>query len=197
MGSAIAFFDFDGTITRKDTLLEFIKYSKGTAAFYKGFLLNTHFLFAYKLKLIPNQTAKEKILTYFFKQMPVGVFEQLCNGFVREQLPGLIRPGAHAEIKRLQEKNVTVVIVSASPQNWIIQWANELNAALIATRLEVKDNFITGKIDGLNCYGPEKVRRIKEQYQLEQFTEIYAYGDSSGDKPMLALAHYSKMKPFR
>ena len=40
MNKGIAFFDFDGTITTKDTLLEFIKYSRGTMSFYWGFLLN-------------------------------------------------------------------------------------------------------------------------------------------------------------
>ena len=54
----IAFFDFDGTITTKDTLLEFIKFSKGNLLFYAGFLLNLHFLVAYKLKIISNQAAK-------------------------------------------------------------------------------------------------------------------------------------------
>ncbi len=196
MGSAIAFFDFDGTITKKDTLLAFIKYSKGTAAFYKGFLLNIHFLIAYKLKIITNQKAKEKILEYFFDQTPLALFKQLCNSFAKEQLPSLVRPAAYAKIKQLQEKKVKIVIVSASPENWITSWANETGAELIATKMQTKDGILTGKIDGLNCYGIEKVRRIKEQYNLALFDEIYAYGDSGGDKPMLAIAHYSKMNPF-
>jgi phosphatidylglycerophosphatase C len=197
MGNAIAFFDFDGTITKKDTLLEFVKYSKGTVACYTGFLLNLHYLLAYKLKIITNQKAKEKILTYFFKHMLLSTFDELCNRFAAEKIPGLVRPAANDEIKQLQQKKMQIVIVSASPENWIQQWATKTNAVLIATKLQVKDNRLTGKIDGLNCNGPEKVRRIKEKYNLELFDEIYAYGDTNGDKPMLAIAQHSKMKPFR
>ena len=52
MKKAIAFFDFDGTITTKDTLLEFIRFSKGRFRFYLGFLLYSPYLIAYKIKLI-------------------------------------------------------------------------------------------------------------------------------------------------
>ncbi len=65
----IAFFDFDGTITTKDTLLEIIKFQKGKRAFYIGFLLHGPWLLAYKLKLFPNDAVKQKILTYFFAGM--------------------------------------------------------------------------------------------------------------------------------
>jgi len=193
----IAFFDFDGTVTTKDTLLEFIKYSRGTLPFYAGFLLKSPYLAAYKLKLIPNQTAKEKVLTYFFKGMPLDEFQLKCEGFALEILPGLLRKSALEEIRELQQKGIDVVIVSASPENWIRQWASSIHASLIATRLELKDGKLTGNILDKNCYGEEKVRRIKEVYHLNEYQDIYAYGDSSGDKPMLSLAKYPHYKPFR
>ena len=65
-GKKIAFFDFDGTITTKDTLLEIIKFQKGKTSFYFGFILHTHWLIAYKLNWVSNNQAKQKILTYFF-----------------------------------------------------------------------------------------------------------------------------------
>ncbi len=197
MKKVIAFFDFDGTVTNKDSLLEFIKYSKGTLAFYSGFILNIHYLIAYKLKIITNQKAKEKIISHFFGGMPLIEFQELCKHFSSEKIPQLIRPGARNEIKKLLQNGVKIVIVSASPENWIQNWATEINADLIATKLVQTDNIITGKIDGINCHGQEKVVRIKEKYILENFNEILAYGDSSGDKPMLALAHKRYMKPFR
>jgi phosphatidylglycerophosphatase C len=197
MNKGIAFFDFDGTITNKDTLLEFIKFTKGNLAFRMGFLRNLHFLIAYKIKLIPNQLAKEKVLAHFFGNTPVAQFHEKCDAFSREIIPGLIRPGAIDEIKKLQEQGVQVVIVSASPENWIRQWTSSIHADLLATKLEVNNETITGKIVGINCHGEEKVRRIKEHYSLADYPTIYAYGDTSGDKPMLALAHYPHMKPFR
>jgi HAD superfamily hydrolase (TIGR01490 family) len=193
----IAFFDFDGTITTKDTLLEFIKYSKGTVPFYIGFLLNSPYLLAFKLKIISNQAAKEKVLQYFFKNTPLIEFEKKCSSFVTNALPALMRPQAMEEIKTLQQQGVPVVIVSASPENWIKPWVDMMQLKLIATRLEIKNNQLTGKIIEQNCHGEEKVRRIKQQYQLTEYDTIFAYGDSGGDKPMLGLATAPHYKPFR
>jgi len=70
----IAFFDFDGTITTKDTLLELIKYQKGRLLFYIGFLINAPYLVAYKLKIIRNSTAKQKVLHFFLIKHPYQLF---------------------------------------------------------------------------------------------------------------------------
>jgi HAD superfamily hydrolase (TIGR01490 family) len=194
---AIAFFDFDGTITTKDTLLEFIRFTKGGFNFLIGFLLNSPYLLAYKLKIISNQSAKEKILQYFFKGMPVERFKHQCNLFSQKVLPGLIRPKAIEEIKKLQSQGYEVVIVSASPEQWIYQWAKEMNAHLIASCMESVDKKVTGKLVGKNCHGDEKVKRILEQHVLEEYTVIHAYGDTKGDLPMLQLATSKFYKPFR
>lgn len=204
MNQKIAFFDFDGTITTKDTLLEFIKFSRGSFRFYLGFILNGPWLIAYKLKLISNQKAKERILQFFFRNTPVDLFEQQCERFSREILPELIRPKALREITRLKESGATVVIVSASPANWIREWSEKMEAALLATQLETTPGNkgaaslrLTGKIFEVNCHGEEKVRRIKEAYALEEYNQIYTYGDTGGDVPMLKLGTTSFYKPFR
>ncbi|HEV2478411.1 MAG TPA: HAD-IB family hydrolase [Puia sp.] len=198
--SRIAFFDFDGTITTKDTLLEFIRFSKGKVRFYLGFALNSPWLVAYRVGLISNQAAKERILTWFFRHMPLAQFQETCDRFTAQLVPGLIRPKALREISGLQDKGFAVVIVSASPENWIRGWAESIGAGLLATRLETrpeKEARLTGHILGHNCHGNEKVRRIGEAFNLDTYNEIYAYGDSSGDKPMLRLAHHSFYRPFR
>jgi phosphoserine phosphatase len=222
MQQRIAFFDFDGTITTRDTLLEFIKFSKGKPNFYVGFLLNSPWLVAFKCKLISNQTAKERILRWFFRGQSLDDFQQRCDQFARIVIPGLLRPKALQEVARLQAAGATVVIVSASPGNWIRGWADTLNLALIATRLETTPAVtgdgptsfpvtggspsshpsspapkLTGKIAGNNCYGEEKVRRIREIYTLSEYADINTYGDSSGDLPMLKLGTNSFFKPFR
>ncbi|MHA4808154.1 HAD family hydrolase [Flavitalea flava] len=197
MNNKIAFFDFDGTITTKDTLLEFMKFSKGKLPFYLGFLLNSPYLVAFKLKLISNQTAKERVLRYFFRNMPLATFEEECRNFVAHALPFLLRPKAIREIEQLKEKGFTVTIVSASPENWIRPWADSLQLNLLGTRLEVREGKLTGKVEGRNCHGEEKVSRITENYTLADYSEIYAYGDTGGDKPMLKMANISFYKPFR
>lgn len=193
----IAFFDFDGTITTKDSFLEFIKFYRGTKRFYFGFLLYSPFLIAFKLKLIPNYTAKQKILAHYFSGEDITRFQSQCDAFAGELLPKFFRPKALIEIERLKKAGVRVIIVSASAENWIKAWADKQNLELLGTRLEVKDNKITGRIEGKNCYGEEKVCRIKEGIDLDSYDDIYAYGDSSGDKQMLALARHGFYKPFR
>lgn len=197
MKRRIAFFDFDGTITTKDTLLEIIKYQKGNFLFYIGFLLNASFLIAYKLKMIRNSTAKQQVLKFFFNKTPLTLFQKKCDDFTIKKLPALIRPKALIEIKKLQELKAEVVIVSASAANWLQQWANENGAKLICTNLVIKNEKLTGNIDGENCHGEEKVKRIKAAYDLSQYDEIYCYGDTSRDKPMLAIGTHSFYKPFR
>jgi phosphoserine phosphatase len=72
-----------------------------------------------------------------------------------------------------------------------------MQVTLLATRLEVSGNRLTGRIEGANCHGEEKVRRIRDAYQLKEYSQVYAYGDTKGDLPMLALADIRFYKPFR
>ncbi|MFT3948632.1 MAG: HAD family hydrolase [Agriterribacter sp.] len=197
MKKAIAFFDFDGTITTKDTLLEIAKFSKGSAGFYSGILQLSPWLVAMKLKLIPNHVVKEKFLSHFFKNTSADLFQKKCDTFSEKVIPQLIRPGALKEFDRLKQNNIPVVIVSASPENWLINWCSTNGFHCIATTLEIKNGAITGKIKGNNCYGEEKVRRIKEQFNLKEYDEIFCFGDTKGDKPMLTLATSAYYKPFR
>jgi HAD superfamily hydrolase (TIGR01490 family) len=203
MKRRIAFFDFDGTITTKDTLLVFIRYTKGRPRFLLGLLLTAPWLVAWKLKLISNSAAKQRLMRHFFGGQALDTFQQQCDTFAAETIPGLIRPKALAEITRLRELGATIVIVSASPDNWIRGFTGRIDAKPVATRLEVRKDpatgadVLTGRFEGANCHGEEKVRRIKAGWSLEDYDEIYAYGDSPGDIPMLGLATVSFYRPFR
>jgi phosphatidylglycerophosphatase C len=196
-GKKIAFFDFDGTITTKDSLPEVIKFLKGRTAFYSGFFLNIHWFLAHQLNIISGDLLKEKILSYFFSGMPEKVFQERCDLFADSILPGLIRPGAIAEIDRLRKEGFEMAVVSASAENWIGPWTRRLSMELIATKLEVSNGLITGKMEGKNCKGDQKVVRIKERWGLAAYEAIYVYGDTAADKPMMALATRSFYKPFR
>jgi phosphatidylglycerophosphatase C len=193
----IAFFDFDGTITKKDTLLEVIKFQKGNSAFYKGFFLLSPYLVAMKINILSNQVVKEKVLKYFFGGISVNQFQKKCSEFSEKILPQLIRPAALEMIHELRQKNFEVIIVSASPNNWFEDWCKKNHILFISTTLEVIEGKITGKILGRNCHGEEKVKRIKQSYNLSEYETIYCFGDTKGDKPMLKLATHAVYKPFR
>lgn len=193
----LAIFDFDGTITTKDTLFEFIRFYHGSSKFTLGFLLLAPVLILYKLKIIPNWRAKEFVLTHFFKNERIDSFNEKCRNFAEQVLPKLIRPLAMKAIRQYKEDKATVVVVSASPENWVKPWCALYDLHCIATRLKDSDNLITGRILGKNCYGKEKVVQIKKQFDLQQYKNIHTFGDTPGDRPMLSLGNTSQYKPFR
>jgi phosphatidylglycerophosphatase C len=192
----LALFDFDGTITTKDTFIEFIRFYHGNLKFAVGFSVLAPILVLFKLKLIANWKAKEKVLTWFFKGETLGAFSAKCLEFSKHKLPGLIRPKAVATIKGLAAE-YEIVVVSASAEDWIAPWCNDHHLNVLATTLEKKDGKLTGKIAGKNCFGIEKALRIQAKYNLASFDEILSYGDSSGDREMFALSHKYFYKPFR
>jgi phosphatidylglycerophosphatase C len=192
----IAFFDFDGTITTKDTMLEFAKYCHGSANYYFGLALISPWLIAMKVGLVSKVKAKEKFLTYFFRNTSTQKFNEDCNSFTKEVVPHLIKADALQAIKKFQAENTIVVIVSASAENWVSPWCIQQNILFLCTELEVKDNKITGKLLGQNCNGIEKVNRIKQQFDTDSYENIYCYGDTGGDKEMLGLATHSHFRFF-
>lgn len=192
----IAFFDFDGTITSKDTLAEILKYIKGKFSYYFGICILSPVIVAYKTGIISNHRAKEILLIYFLRGMDIVAFNEYCQKFTEEKLPGLLKKSALHEIRKHLQRRTPVVIVSASPENWIFPWCSKYNIECIATKLQVKDSKLTGKIEGRNCSGKEKVKQIKEQFDLTEFKKIYAYGDSPEDLYMLELATEKNYKPF-
>jgi HAD superfamily hydrolase (TIGR01490 family) len=192
----LVLFDFDGTLTRKNTLWEIIKYIHGKGSLYRGLFVLFPYMVLFKIGMISNQNTKEKVLTYFFKDMACDSFQEKCDEFATERLPALIRKGVIEKMAQLRDEGTMTIIVSASAENWIAPWCLSQGIPYIATRLEVENGRITGKIKGKNCTGIEKVNRIQQAIDLSNFDEIIAYGDSKGDLPMLQLATQGLYKAF-
>ena len=193
----LALFDFDGTITKDDSLLKFIRFVVGDVRFVFGLVVLSPILVAYKLKLIPNYKAKQKMLSWFFKGMSKEAFLKVANEYSLVHIDKILRSKAIEKINWHKNQGHKVVVVSASIECWLRPWCEKNGLELIATKLEIKDDIVTGKLLSKNCYGVEKANRIKEIYNLKDFEYIYSYGDSSGDKQMLELAHEKFYKPFR
>ena len=192
----IAFFDFDGTITEADSTARFIRYLVGDSKFYIGIFLLLPFMFLYILNIISNNSIKQILITYFFKGKNINEFKKHAEYFSLNMLEPLIRKKALKEIEWHKENGHDVVIVSASIDLWLRPWCIKNDIALISSMLEVNDNVITGKTRKKNCYGLEKVIRIKELYNLSEYSYIYSYGNSRGDYEMLRIANESHYKPF-
>lgn len=192
----IAFFDFDGTITRHDSMLAFTRFYKGRFRYYAGMFILLPWLLGYKLKIRDAKSTKEKFLTYFFKGEPETVLNKKGKLFCEVFLPKDIRPAAMESILNHKKNNHRVVVVSASAKNWIGHWCDAFDIPYLCSELEVQGGMITGKLKGNNCNGPEKERRIKENFTLSSFSKIYCYGDSEGDKEMMELADERFYKHF-
>lgn len=184
----LALFDFDGTITTQDTLLPFIRYACGPQRYWRGMAQMAPMLLRYKLGLLPNHEAKEQLLQHFFAGWDRDEFNMKAQHFAQRSLPRFIRPKAKEVLQWHREQRHRMLLVSASPENYLKPWASQYRLKVLATRLVVVDGEITGKLEGVNCWGPEKCSRIEAEVNLQEFDEIYAYGDSRGDKEMLALA---------
>ena len=186
-------FDFDGTLTTCDTLLAFISYAKGTPAFVWGFLLHAHLLVLMKLSLYPNWKAKQKVFSYFFKGMTIEAFNSLCQSFAADNRE-LLRPKGIQLIAQAKEEGADVLIVSASIDNWVQPFFPHVR--VLGTQIEVNDGCLTGHFLTKNCYGQEKVNRILTLYPDRNTYHLIAYGDSRGDKELLAFAdeaHYQDL----
>ena len=192
----IAFFDFDGTITKKDSTAKFIRYFVGDIAFIKGIIILLPFIIAYKIRVLSNNEIKKKLITYFFKDIDIEHFIEKAREFSLNMLDPIIRKKALDRITWHKNNGDELVIVSASINLWLLPWCKKNDIALIATELEVINNKITGNLVSNNCYGPEKVKRILESYNLSNYTCIYAYGNSRGDYEMLEIATEKFYKPF-
>jgi len=193
----LVLFDFDGTITTDDSLIKFIRFVVGDAKFIWGMVLLSPIIIAYKLKFIPNDKAKQYMLSYFFKGISEEKFMQVAHEYSLKHIKTILRPKAMEKIAWHKEHRHKIVIISASIECWLKPWCDENNLELIATKLKIKNGTVTGKFLTKNCYGIEKVNRIHETYNLNDYDYIYAYGDSRGDKELLELADESFYKPFR
>lgn len=178
-------FDFDGTLTTRDTLLVFIRYACGTRAFLLGFLRYAHQLVLMKLGFYPNWKAKQHIFSYFFKGIDLEAFNTLCRQFAADNRQ-LLRPEGHQLIAQAQAEGADVLIVSASIDNWVQPFFPEVT--VLGTQIEVIDGRLTGRFLTKNCYGQEKVNRILALYPDRSSYRLTAYGDSRGDKELLAFA---------
>lgn len=191
-------FDFDGTLTKKDTFLAFIEYAKGYGKTFWGFFLFSPILILMKLRLFPNWKAKQMVFSWFFKGMNINEFNQICHEFA-DRNQRIIRTGGWDTIRKALANGKQVIIITASIENWVKPFFKEFGNQIKVegTKIDVRINQITGQFLTQNCYGVEKTKRLKEVFPYRQAYELIAFGDSDGDRYLLNEADESHYKPFR
>lgn len=181
----VAVFDFDGTLTTKDTLLLFIRYSCGTIRFMFGMVLYSPLIVMMMLRLYPNWKCKEKIFSYFFKGMPYEKFKRLGEDFGNNFRNIIIRPSMKERLQWHLSQGHKVYIISASIEEWVKPFFSTLgDVTVLATRVKPDLSGFASN----NCYGQEKVERLLKAEPDREKYFLYAYGDSRGDREMLAFS---------
>lgn len=188
----VAAFDFDGTLTYRDTLLPFLKYAKGPFYIYSRLVLHALHLLA-ALKSTSRQKIKESILTSCIAGMSEVEVRKKGTEFAARSLPHLMRPDALHRISWHLEQGHLCILVSANLDLYLEPWAKKMGFhAAITSQCEISSQgFVTGRLSGLNCRGPEKVRRLLQEIGPRETFTLFAYGDSEGDRELLSIADYA------
>lgn len=193
----LAVFDFDGTLTRCDTLLPIVRLIAGRRRFWQAMPFLALDLAKVMLGLSNRDTAKGNFLKRTIKGATAALASEKARAFQRKYADKLLSPEAVSELQKRLRARDDIVIISASPELFVEPFAETLGARLLGTRLALADAALSGVLAGKNCHGEEKVYRLLEilpQPRSKYF--IRAYGDSAGDKALLKLADESHYRIF-
>jgi HAD superfamily hydrolase (TIGR01490 family) len=192
----IAAFDFDLTITTKDTFVPFLYRAFGRHRVRDVFLSLTLQGAMVVVGLSDRDTFKERLIRSLFMGESVGRLRDVGRTYVSEIL-NWVRPSAIERIEWHKKRGDRLVMVSASLDLYLEPVARALGFDdLLCTRPSVNGNNFDGFLTGRNCRGNEKMRQLRELISDLSKHEFYAYGDSAGDRQMLEAADHSYYRVF-
>ena len=189
-------FDFDGTLTWRDSFLGFLAWRAGGRRYVMGLARLLPAGLAY-LTHRDRGRMKAAAVREFLRGATRAELEADAQRFATERARSLLRPDAVRAWRRWQAGGARLVIVSASPDLVVGPFGRGLGAErVIGTELAFDEaGHATGALAGPNCRGPEKARRLQAAFGDDIRLEA-AYGDSDGDLAMLAMADEAGMKVF-
>ena len=194
---AIVAFDFDGTLTVRDSFTQFLRWRAGAGGWFLGLSRMAPDLAAYAGHRDRGKL-KAASVREFLKGTPRAQLEADAEAFAGQVWPGFMRYDALACWKDWGEKGAYRVIVTASPETTVAPFARRLGAeALFGTPLLFDgDDRVAGAFAGPNCRGEEKVLRLRAAFG-EDMQLAAAYGDTTGDTEMLAVADEAGFRRFK
>ncbi len=190
----VAAFDLDGTLTNGGSVFHWLCHVAGTSRAYRALLRLAIPLAIGAVRSGPSaDAAKERLFHALLAGRDLDEVTAQSRAFALAHLAEKARPRIVARLTWHLEQGHEVVVVSASPQLYVDVMANELKAhGALGTRLAVDARGrLTGSYLGHNCRGAEKMRRLNEWIVQRDFPfepEIYAYGNSRGDRRLLSGA---------
>jgi HAD superfamily hydrolase (TIGR01490 family) len=194
----LAVFDLDGTLTRGDTLLPFLRHVLGPWRFALRLPFIAVMVAAIALRLVSRDRAKQAVLRLCLAGRTREQLERLGRSFAADKLPRLMRARALERVSWHRARGHRLVLASASPALYVEPWA--LGAGfheVLSTALEYREGRATGRLDGCNCRGEEKLRRLEALFGPLGERAMVGYGDSADDQPFLERCREHHYRPFR
>lgn len=190
----IVAFDFDGTLTYHDSVIPFIRRFTGTRQLVFGLVRRIHQVIPALLRR--DRDSLRRVATQVaFTGRTLDQLGEHAAEFGDDVIATGLRADMAGRLRWHRDAGHTVLIVSASYEQYVRVVGRHLGAHdVLATRLESIDGTLTGRLDGANCRGPEKVRRLQQwchdnEIMISEAT-VWAYGDSAGDRELLAIADH-------
>lgn len=193
----VAAFDVDGTITRRDCVVPFLRRVAGTGTLGRRLVAQTRTVSALVSRR-DRDGLKAAAAAAAFTGQPIERIAEIAEEFARSVHTSGLRAETVELLDGHRERGDTVVLVSASFEVYLRPLAELLGADdVLAARLEVgPDGRLTGLLDGPNCRGPEKVVRLHAWLDVHAGgrcgAHVTAYGDSTGDRELLADADVAR-----
>ncbi|MBN2544751.1 MAG: HAD-IB family hydrolase [Spirochaetes bacterium] len=188
----LAIYDIDYTLISVNSLLSFYFYifkKFPVKIIYMPYLAFVTFLWV--LRIIDTKKVKELWL-YPLKDFTKDYLDKLSYDFIHSSIVPNIKPQAIQNINDHKAKGYKIFFASASFEFYINHLADYLRSDYcVGTRIIFdKDNKLSAKIDGKNCYGKEKIKRILEVINEKDILkeESVSYSDGNSDKAFLSLA---------
>ena len=189
---ALAIFDLDRTLTQFDTYLAFLGYLCRYNP--KRLLTGPVLLKAvveYKRGHHNNSWLKEQFWAAIAGGLPADQVSQWGYQFADLVCRHGLRDGGLRAIAEHSGAGDHLVLVSASFDVYVNAIGEQLGFdAVLCTNSEISsDMVITGRLDGPNCYGDEKIRRLQQYVRSpERFSQCIAYSDHHSDLELLKWA---------
>ncbi len=189
----VAAFDVDGTLTTTDCVVPFLRRTAGTSRL-AGRMLRSPFVLAGAAVRRDRNALKAASAAAAFSGVPIDTLESDAALFAKEIFDGRLRDDVVRAMRGHLDAGDTVLLVSASFEVYLRPLAQLLGVDdVLAVRLETDDRgVLTGSLDGPNCRGPEKVVRLHDWLDRHAggraAVHLSAYGDSTGDRELLADA---------
>ena len=192
----IAAFDFDGTLTVKDSFTAFLAWRTSHVRCLVGLARIAPALLSYLLHRDRGRL-KAVAVGQFLAGMPREALEGEAAAFAAQTRARLLRPDALACWEDWGRRGALRIIVTASPTAIVAPFARALGAdELIGTELAYDaEGHVTGAFVTPNCRAQEKVTRLRARFG-QDVRLAAAYGDTGGDTEMLAIAEVAGFRLF-